>query len=519
MESMDTAAENSGPSPVPVRRRIRKRKACVQCTKAKRKCDKTSPRCQRCLERGVDSCEYKPLAHVFPHGDGIDRQSEDAVDKGDGQSAHSLSDSPSPQDRGPWFLSSQSWKRQYALDPNEPLLPIAEDELPQFIIHLKDWAKAWVTDGHSPIMHQQLYRNHMPECVQDAFTAMAAYHGATTSTKCLVLHIINGRANRLLELYHVQSPQQPQPQSHQNMQHTGTPSHPQSLFHSIIPSCTSTQLWSLAAPCVIIDTATHLARTQALFIYQLIRLFDGDIRSRAQAEEQMDVLHTWTAQMFESARLDCVAAESEYSLSGEHMDSAGGTDGEDARGGHPACELNLDESAHPGVDANANSEDPGDGNGNGQCDNSSNTNLFLQALANTTSIATDPSPLWRAWILSESIRRVFLVATYMQGVYTIMKRGWDLCPGGVAFTPLAGLWDAPTAWAWLAKAKRETRTPSAVTAGAGVGAHRSTVEGELLPLLCEMDSWIDLKRGKPEDVDSFTRVVLGVCDNRRWGTS
>jgi hypothetical protein len=39
--------------------------------------------------------------------------------------------------------------------------------------------------------------------------------------------------------------------------------------------------------------AQKLARTQALFMYQIIRLFDGDIFLRAQAEKDMMVLHTW----------------------------------------------------------------------------------------------------------------------------------------------------------------------------------------------------------------------------------
>jgi hypothetical protein len=36
-----------------------------------------------------------------------------------------------------------------------------------------------------------------------------------------------------------------------------------------------------------------LARTQALFLYQIIRLFDGDVALRSQAEKDMPLFMTW----------------------------------------------------------------------------------------------------------------------------------------------------------------------------------------------------------------------------------
>lgn len=65
----------------------------------------------------------------------------------------------------------------------------------------------------------------------------------------------------------------------------------------------------------LMDTSTHLARTQALFTYQLVRLCDGDIRARA--EEHIDTLHTWVSRMPESAQLDCAAAELLYTDTAE----------------------------------------------------------------------------------------------------------------------------------------------------------------------------------------------------------
>lgn len=38
---------------------------------------------------------------------------------------------------------------------------------------------------------------------------------------------------------------------------------------------------------------TALIRVQALLLYQTIRVFDGDIRLRANADKHMDMLHNW----------------------------------------------------------------------------------------------------------------------------------------------------------------------------------------------------------------------------------
>ena len=40
-----------------------------------------------------------------------------------------------------------------------------------------------------------------------------------------------------------------------------------------------------------------LARTQALFFYQIIHLFDGDIAPRAQGERDLPLLDTWIGEL------------------------------------------------------------------------------------------------------------------------------------------------------------------------------------------------------------------------------
>lgn len=56
-----------------------------------------------------------------------------------------------------------------------------------------------------------------------------------------------------------------------------------SLVHS-----SKTSSWS---------TKDYLVGVQALVVYQIIRLFDGDIRQRANAERHLGILQTWTLQL------------------------------------------------------------------------------------------------------------------------------------------------------------------------------------------------------------------------------
>jgi hypothetical protein len=56
----------------------------------------------------------------------------------------------------------------------------------------------------------------------------------------------------------------------------------------------ATKAATLLEPRVSWSVAEHLACLQALVIYQIIRLFDGDIRVRADAEKSEEILTDWT---------------------------------------------------------------------------------------------------------------------------------------------------------------------------------------------------------------------------------
>ncbi|EHK50321.1 hypothetical protein TRIATDRAFT_211696 [Trichoderma atroviride IMI 206040] len=159
-----------------------------------------------------------------------------------------------------WFLLPESWVIAHQPAPyqqsgslNGGLLDSTESIL--------SWLQQWVNDCSCPFIHAHLYKDDLPSCIQNAFTATAAYFTKTAANKGLILRIIEGHCNKLLD----------------------------QLEDGL----------DVTEDTIASGTFNHLARTQALLIYQIIRLFDGDIRSRAQAENNMDLLfvaalwHAW----------------------------------------------------------------------------------------------------------------------------------------------------------------------------------------------------------------------------------
>ncbi|KAH7402248.1 RNA polymerase 2 mediator complex component [Phaeosphaeria sp. MPI-PUGE-AT-0046c] len=78
-------------------------------------------------------------------------------------------------------------------------------------------------------------------------------------------------------------------------------------------------------------------------------------------------------------------------------------------------------------------------------------------LSNSQSVAihlVGPMPTssvqhhWYLWILSESIRRTWLVALSMSCVFSALQQRWSACPGGIMYTNRGDLWDVTTAAKW-----------------------------------------------------------------------
>jgi hypothetical protein len=223
----------------------------------------------------------------------------------------------------------------------------------QFIQAIREWLSQWVRDTHCPFLHKQLYsESGLPPCLQDAFAAVASYESKNDKNEEVIMRIIEEKANKLLN-------------------------EPSSVTDSGVGAPSS------------LRTAEQLARVQALFIYQFIRLFDGDIRQRAQAEALIPTLNGWNNKLWESANVDA-CLQTSFGFSG----------------------------------------------------------LFSQGLG--AKRLDDPSgQQWHDWLLAESVRRIWLIGNYVQCVYLTMRDCQTGCSGGVSFTARRGLWDAQSATTWM----------------------------------------------------------------------
>ncbi|KAM0249347.1 hypothetical protein ACHAQJ_009108 [Trichoderma viride] len=256
-------------------------------------------------------------------------------------------------------MTPETWNIDNS-SPRAPPIPIPVFR--GFIQQLQHWLVQWVHDGQCPFIHRQLYADgFFPSYMQDAFSAISIQHSCNSLNQDLTARIIQDKADSLIKCAGIEDG--------------------------------GSNLMPMSAP--VLDTSQHLARVQALLIYQILRLFDNGVWQQVHAEEAMPILLSWCQQMWDSAILDSIA----YSQS---------------------------VTSHLSRDTNQQSD-----------------------LANS-----DPAPrLWRLWILSESIRRTWIVVMITISAYRTMKDGWCECAGAVMFTAHRALWlaSSPSQWETLCR--------------------------------------------------------------------
>lgn len=172
----------------------------------------------------------------------------------------------------------------------------------------------------------------------------------------------------------------------------------------------------------------QMGRTHALLVFQVIGLFDGDVKARANAEALLSTVTRWADALMRSA---AAAAASDHSCA------------------------------------------PGD--------------LLNSPQVNRLRSDGTPASAWKAWLLSESIRRLWIVATLTEAAFLIWKQGYAACPGSIGFSGRSGLWDASSPQAWMA-------------------ALRSNSATEITVFCRGLDRLLD--EAEPEDVDDFTQALL-----------
>ncbi|TLD33475.1 hypothetical protein PspLS_00098 [Pyricularia sp. CBS 133598] len=392
---------------------VKRHPACAACNRSKRKCSRQSPTCRRCRVQNLvcvypatvpqDRLPYSPqsLTQSATESSSDLSTSEHARLTAGGSSlfvphpaatVSQLSGESPKDDAASWFLTPSSWEIDHVHIGEDNRITYPDSGLEYFLDQLRLWLDQWTRENHCPLVHPRLYGSDISRHLQHALAAWQVYRAAATPTsRRIALRTATDWSGNLIR--------------------------ERSLAENI--------LGAAAIP----NLKEQLARVQALLVFQVIGLFDGDIRARAHSEAVLSTLTTWADTLLQTAATEVAA----HNLDPE-----------------PAILLNQ-----PSI----------------------------------TRLRSDgtPSSAWRAWILSESIRRAWIVATLTEAAFLVMKQGFATCPGSIGFTGRSGTWDASSPGEWIASLTRQSRTRH--------------------PVFCRgLDRLLE-ESGSP-DVDEFTRALL-----------
>jgi len=148
-----------------------------------------------------------------------------------------------------WFASLETWMIDYVPE-SASMRPRSAVDLSHAIAQVHRWLAQWVDGDSNPFIHQQLYRHRFPQCIQDAYMALSCYLNRKPRNEQAIFHIIEEKARQLVE-------------------------------QDSLPINLTLRAVSMGS--AGLDPFTQLARAQALLIYQMISLYDGNIRLRCVA--------------------------------------------------------------------------------------------------------------------------------------------------------------------------------------------------------------------------------------------
>lgn len=302
--------------------------------------------------------------------------------------------SSAPATRPDWFLAPEAWRIPYRVATSADVA-VSKATMKKYVPVLQSWFERWVTAGGNPFIHSRLYSVNFPACVQVAYATLASYNHRTPANTDTVLRILEDRSNDLLQ------------------------------ENGAVLKMVGAEEWADEGE-PNVNLFAQLTRLHALMVYQVIGLFDGDIRSRHVAESHMAVQDGWAAKLFHSAA---------KALSNTHA---------------PAAHL-------------------------------------VGCLPRPSTYSQEQ---WYLWILSESIRRTWLVAVSLSPVFSALQQRWSVCPGGVMYTNRSGLWDAASATEW-----------------------EKQCLGRNVAFLQRFDCASLLDDAKPADIDEFGTAILDMTFN------
>ncbi|CAI6339400.1 unnamed protein product [Periconia digitata] len=347
-------------------------KACWTCAKSKRKCGRTMPSCARCIEKRVP-CVYprstrkaesahRPLLSkagrtpgLHPTVIGDETSLTTNLFSPDEFQWDSLLDfsfsSPLSQFQIPtatftrteFFLAPEAWEVTHDENTSKAAALITKATMKKYVAEVQSWLQRWITEGANPFIHPRMYSTKSPVCLQLAHATLASYIHRTPDNTDAILQSVEDRLHELV------------------MEHDNTVE-----AHDVD------------------GLFGQLARLHALLVYQIIGLFDGDIRCRHVTEFHIDVQSTWAMKLFHSASTIL-----------------------------PKTTMDV---AH-----------------------------LFGALPDSSTPAQQQ---WYLWILSESIRRTWLVAGAVSAIFLTLQQRRAICPGSIQYTARSGLWNASSAIEW-----------------------------------------------------------------------
>ncbi|TGJ79089.1 hypothetical protein E0Z10_g9674 [Xylaria hypoxylon] len=277
-----------------------RQKNCNGCVQAKRRCDRRTPICSRCTEKNV-ACVYKKSKTANRRGKGtreltpctealsnipglsFDMNYPENIPPGFHPTPQSNHDTAPSSDTfmdnffrfidNNSLSSSDQWLIATEDDhlPERPMTPADEEAVmayrgmagckvdnwnaydpktPLYFIlnRVKGFTGELAAKNTTPFIHRHLYHDYKPQCVISCFTACVLYASRTPTNMHMVMRAVSDSAREFVDS---------------------------------------------EASRVIATPIEKLARSQALFLYQIIRLFDGDVTLRAQGERDMGLLKIW----------------------------------------------------------------------------------------------------------------------------------------------------------------------------------------------------------------------------------
>ena len=272
-----------------------KRVSCANCVKAKRRCNLGQPRCQRCTEKDIP-CVYEvdPTANVqiITSSAAPRAENETVVETSSsiwpsattfqGFTADSNGDSAFAMDLTPisnfdtsidWFgniMTSPSLDVDEFVDRSSLAKQIEEDStvmtgeiyMPRVyyvVYRIKTWTTMFTQRSTTPFIHRSLFSRAegSTDMLLDALSACALYMAKSKENSRAVFEDVRRKARRLT-------------------------------------SERGERKWK--------ESGDLLASLQSLLLYQIIRLFDGDVRLRAEAEIDAIVQVRWTVELLKYFR-------------------------------------------------------------------------------------------------------------------------------------------------------------------------------------------------------------------------